>query len=235
MPRINIALVLSGLMASSLLAGCSTSNVNPNLPQGSAAYDTIPATIPVPTAYSIRPKDILTLRVFGEPDLSQDDLRVDDVGVIQVPLVGPLLAKGRSSDEISHQIRDSLAKRYLVDPKVSLSVKEAAPSYVSVEGEVEKPGVYQMQGRTTLLAALAQAESPTLTAKLDEVVIFRTIDDKPMAARFNLKDIRVGNSPDPMIVDGDVVMVGFSRSKGLWQDVLKTAPFFNAFAVLSTR
>ncbi|MEZ0135671.1 MULTISPECIES: polysaccharide biosynthesis/export family protein [Novosphingobium] len=186
-------------------------------------------------AYPIRPKDILTLRVFGEPDLSQEELRVDDVGVIQVPLVGPLKAEGRSADEISGEITSRLRNRYLVDPQVSVSVKTAAPSYVSVEGEVEKPGVYEMQGRTTLLAALAKAESPTITAKLDEVVVFRTIDEKPMAARFNLKDIRVGLSPDPMILDGDVVMVGFSRSKGLWQDFLKTMPIFNVFAIVATR
>lgn len=234
MPRTKIAIALA-LMASSALAGCSTTSSNPNLPQGPAAYDVIPATVPVPVAYPIRPKDILTLRVFGEPDLSQEELRVDDVGVIQVPLVGPLKAEGRSADEISGEITSRLSNRYLVDPQVSVSVKTAAPSYVSVEGEVEKPGVYEMQGRTTLLAALAKAESPTITAKLDEVVVFRTIDEKPMAARFNLKDIRVGLSPDPMILDGDVVMVGFSRSKGLWQDFLKTMPIFNVFAIVATR
>ena len=228
-------IVRGSLLASLALTGCSTTSANPNLPQGTAAYDVIPATVPIPEIYPIRSRDILTLRVFGEPELSQDDIRVDDAGDIQVPLVGSLKAKGKSVGEVSNEIRDRLASRYLVTPQVSLALKTAAPSYVSVEGEVEKPGVYEIQGRTTLLAALAQAESPTLTAKLDEVVVFRTIDEKPMVARFNLKEIRVGVAPDPMILDGDVVMVGFSRSKGLWQDILKTAPFFNAFAVLTTR
>ena len=138
-------------------------------------------------------------------------------------------------DELSADIASRLATRYLKNPQVAVSVKEPAPSYISVEGEVEKPGVYEIDGRTTLLAALARAESPTTTAKLNEIVVFRTINDQRMVARFNLKEIRVGLTPDPMILDGDVVMVGYSRSKGVWQDILKMAPIFNAFAVVATR
>lgn len=230
-----MALMLSSIAAGSTLTGCASTASNPNLPQGAAAYEVIPQTVPVPTAYPVRPKDKLTLRVFNEPDISQDELRVDDVGMIQVPLIGSVKAEGRSVDELSSDIASRLGRRYLKDPRVAVSVKQAAPSYVSVEGEVKKPGVYEIDGRTTLLAALARAESPTITAKLNEIVVFRTIKDQRMVARFNLKEIRVGLTPDPMILDGDVVMVGYSRSKGLWQDILKTTPIFNAFALVATR
>ena len=235
MPKNKIALMLGGLLISCAIAGCSTTASNPDLAQGLAAYGVIPASIPVPIAYPIRPRDTLTLRVFEEPELSQDGLRVDDAGIIQVPLIGPVKAVGRSVDDVSAEITTKLGQKYLVEPQVALSVKVAAPSYVSVEGEVGKPGVYEIDKRTTLLGALARAESPSLTAKLDEIVVFRTIDEKRMVARFNLKDIRVGLSPDPMILDGDVVMVGFSGSKAFWQNIIKTAPFFNAFALIATR
>ncbi len=235
MQKFKIVLMLGSALAGSALTGCASTTTNPNLPQGSAAYQVIPPTVPVPTVYPLRPKDTLTLRVFGEPDISQDELRVDDAGLIQVPLVGSVKAKGRDTAEVSAEIASRLGSRYIKNPQVTVSVKATAPSYVSVEGEVEKPGVYEIDGRTTLLAALARAESPTLTAKLNEIVVFRTIDDQSMAARFDLKEIRLGRTPDPMILDGDVVMVGYSRSKGLWQDILKTAPIFNAFAVVATR
>lgn len=235
MQKFKIALMLGGIVSGSALTGCASTTNNPELPQGPAAYQVIPPTVPVPTAYPVRPKDKLTLRVFNEPDISQDELRVDDVGMIQVPLIGSVQAQGRSVDELSADIASRLSTRYLKNPQVAVSVKEAAPSYVSVEGEVEKPGVYEIEGRTTLLAALARAESPTSTAKLNEIVVFRMINDQRMVARFNLKEIRVGLTPDPMILDGDVVMVGYSRSKGIWQDVLKMAPIFNAFAVVATR
>lgn len=235
MQKFKIALMLGGIASGSALTGCASTTSNPELPQGPAAYEVIPPTVPVPTAYPVRPKDKLTLRVFNEPDISQDELRVDDVGMIQVPLIGSVQAQGRGVDELSADIASRLATRYLKNPQVAVSVKEPAPSYISVEGEVEKPGVYEIDGRTTLLAALARAESPTTTAKLNEIVVFRTINDQRMVARFNLKEIRVGLTPDPMILDGDVVMVGYSRSKGVWQDILKMAPIFNAFAVVATR
>ena len=228
-------LVVGTCLAAGALGGCTATTPNPNLPTGAAAYEVIPASIPVPTTYPIRPKDILTLRVFGEPDISADEMRVDDAGKIQVPLIGTVDAATRSADEVGKEIAQRLGAKYLINPQVALSVAEAAPSYVSVEGEVEKPGVYEINGRSSLLSALARAESPSSTAKLDEVVVFRTIDDQRMVARFNLKDIRTGVSPDPMILDGDVVMVGFSRGKGLWQDILRTAPFFNAFVLFATR
>lgn len=235
MQKFKFALMFGSIVAGSALTGCAGTAHNPDLPLGKDAYSVIPATVPVPTIYPIRSKDKLTLRVFGEPDVSQDDLRVDEVGLIQVPLIGSVKAVGRSVDDLSSEIAVQLGNRYLRNPQVSVSVKEAAPSFVSVEGEVKKPGVYEVDARTTLLGALARAESPTATAKLDEIVVFRTINDQRMVARFDLKQIRVGLSPDPMILDGDVIMVGFSRSKGLWQDILKTTPVFNAFALLATR
>jgi len=126
-----------------------------------------------------------------------------------------------------------LGRKYLKNPQVAISVDEAAPRFVSVEGEVKVPGVYELTSNTTLLGALARAQSPLVTAKLDQVVIFRTINGQRMAARFDLKDIRGGVSPDPIVMDGDVVVVGFSKIKGLWQDFLRTAPIFNAFAVFA--
>ncbi|PNU04355.1 hypothetical protein A8V01_20880 [Novosphingobium guangzhouense] len=218
-----------------MLCGCSTTTYNPDLPTGAAAYDTIPAIVPAPTTYAIRAKDVLTLRVFGEPEVSQDELRVDDAGLIQVPLIGTVKAAGRDAQEIGSEITGKLAQSYLRNPQVAVSVKQATPSFVSVEGEVEKPGVYEIDGRSTLLSAIARAESPTASAKLTEVVVFRTIDQKSMVARFDLKRIRTGIDPDPMILDGDVVMVGYSTTRGFWQDLLKTAPLLNAFSLAATR
>ncbi|AXB80645.1 polysaccharide export protein (plasmid) [Novosphingobium sp. P6W] len=225
--------LLGAMLVSGVLAGCKTTTPNPDLPVGDAAYAIMPANTSPPTTYRIRPLDVLTVRVFGEPDISTDSLQVDQVGQIQVPLVGTLTAAGHSAPEVSREIAFLLGRRYLVDPQVAVSVKEVAPSYVSVEGEVKKPGVYEVNKDATLLSAIARAESPLATAKLNEIVVFRTINGQRLVARFNLKDIRTGISPDPAIMDGDVVMVGYSSMRGLLQDVLKAAPLFNAFAVLN--
>ncbi len=222
------------LLYGTILNGCtSTMTSNPDVPVGQAAYQTIPATVPAPTVYAISPKDVLQVRVLGEPDLSVEKARVDEAGFIQLPLAGQVKAAGRSAPEVTSEVATVLGRKYLKNPQVSISVDEAAPRFVSVEGEVKVPGVYEMTSNTTLLGALARAQSPLVTAKLDQVVIFRTINGQRMAARFDLKDIRGGVSPDPIVMDGDVVVVGFSQIKGLWQDFLRTAPIFNAFAVFA--
>lgn len=226
-------LLLGTLLSAVILSGCSTTTKNPNLPVGEAAYAIIPANVPPGVDYVIRPLDVLTIRVFGEPDISAENMRVDEVGKIQVPLIGAVAASGRSVGDVSRDVTQLLGARYLVDPQVVVSVKEVAPSYVSVEGEVKKPGVYEINKDATLLGAIARAESPLATAKLSEIIVFRTVKEQRMVARFNLKNIRTGIDPDPKILDGDVVMVGYSSTRGLMQDVLRAAPLFNAFAVLN--
>lgn len=226
-------LVLGAVLSSFALAGCTSTTENPDLPVGAAAYALVPATASRPSVYVIRPLDVLTIRVFGEADISTDAIQVDEVGQIQVPLIGTVTAAGRSVSELSHEIVSALRKNYLVDPKVAVAVKEVAPSFVSVEGEVKVPGVYEINKDATLLSSIARAQSPLPTAKLNEIVVFRTLDGQRMVARFNLKDIRTGVSPDPMIKDGDVIMVGYSSARGIWQDVLKAAPLFNVFAILN--
>jgi polysaccharide export outer membrane protein len=231
--NINKSMALAALLSSAVLAGCTTTTKNPDLPVGEAAYAVIPADVPAPENQIIRPLDVLTVRVFGEPEISAEELRVDEVGHIQLPLIGQVNAAGRSAADVSAEITSLLAAKYLVDPQVAVSVKEVAPRFASVEGEVTKPGVYEINVNATLLSTIARAESPTATAKLNEIIVFRTVQGRRMVARFNLKDIRTGISPDPAIVDGDVVMVGYSSTKGLMQDVLKAAPLLNIFAVLN--
>lgn len=205
------------------------------VPTGEVAYQLVPPADPnAPrTSYVIVPNDVLNLQVFQEPDLSNEKLQVDNVGNIQMPLIGEIPAAGRSTTELAADIAQRLSQKYIVNPQVVVSVSEAAARFVTVEGQVEKPGVYEIDRDYTLLSAIARAESPTNTANLDEVVVFRTVNGERAAARFDLKDIRAGLAPDPQILGGDVVVVGFSAVKGAWQDLLKAAPVFNAFIYLA--
>lgn len=218
---------VSVLCTSAALAGCSHTTPNPELPTGEAAYRIFPAEAPQPTTYLVRPLDELNVRVFNEPELSVETATVSEVGKIQVPLIGSIDVQGQSVTQISNEIAKRLGAKYLVDPQVTVSVKQLAPRYASIEGEVAKPGVYEINRDATLLSTIARAGSPTSTARLDEIVVFRTVDAARYVARFNIKDIRTGVAPDPKILDGDVVMVGFSARRGLLEDILKAAPLFN--------
>ncbi|MBT0668345.1 polysaccharide export protein [Novosphingobium profundi] len=219
-------------MTSVTLAGCTSTSIDPTLPQGQESYRSFPVNLPPPTAYTIRATDVLGIQVFGEPDLTLDKVRVDDAGFIQYPFLGQVKAEGMTPDELRGVLAKGLARNYLVNPQVTVSVQEAAQQLVSVEGEVEKPGVYEIDRNATLLSAIARAESTTNVAKLDEIVVFRNQGDQRLAARFNLKEIRGGKAPDPRLMNGDTIVVGSSGAKSLWQDVLRAAPIFNAFVVL---
>jgi polysaccharide export outer membrane protein len=218
------------LFVSTGLAACS-SQLTAGLPHSAAAYAIIPPMDQAvkPTDYLIEPGDMVHLAVFGEPDLTIDKLPVDDAGNIQVPLIGAVQVSGLSPAKASSLIASRLGTRFLRNPDVTLNVLEQAGQIVTVEGQVTKAGAYPVDHETTLLGAIALAQSPTRIAKLDQVVIFRTVNGQRLAARFDLSKIRVGRDPDPQILGGDVVVVGFSQAKSIYRDVLLAAPLFNVF------
>lgn len=219
------------LAVASLNLGACSSQLYGALPTGDAAYAVIPPIdkAVAPSSYKIAAGDIVSLSVFGEPDLSISKLPVDDAGFIQVPLAGPIQVATLTPAEASALIGAKLGSRFLRNPEVTLNVIEQAGQTVTVEGQVSKAGSYPVDGQTTLLGAIALAQSPTRIAKLDEVVVFRTINNQRMAARFDVSRIRAGRDPDPQILGGDVVVVGFSQSKSIYRDILTAAPLFNVF------
>lgn len=220
-------------MACFILGGCAGSRSS-GLPTGQAAYEMFPAEDPaaVQKPYVIAPNDQLALQVFQEPDLSNERLLVDDAGKVQMPLIGEVTAAGLTPSELSADIAKRLRERYIVDPQVVVSLVKVAPQFVTIEGQVTRPGVYEITRDYTLLSVVARAESPNKTARLDEIIVFRTADGKRLAARFDLNDIRSGRAPDPRMHNGDVVVVGYSASKGTWQNFLQAVPLLNIFYIL---
>lgn len=213
------------------LAGCADHVASP-LPAGAKAYEAIPVTARSEAeAQLLRVGDRLSIRVFGEPELTSDQYRIGAVGYLQMPLVGELIAAGQTPEALRSEIARRLAARYVREPQVSVAVAESARSRFAVEGQVEQPGVYEADASTTLLSALAQARSPNRTAKLDEVLVFRVVNGQRMGARFDLREIRAGRSADPQIIAGDTIVVGFSEAKGAFRDFLQAAPLISIFTL----
>lgn len=215
-----------------MLSGCISRP--PSLPVGSDAYAVIapPSADARPDDYAIGPLDTLQVTVFQEPDLSFEKIQVDAAGNLSFPLIGTVHAQGKTASTLGAEIADALGQKYLVNPQVTVLVSSSISQRFTVEGQVTQPGVYEVTGTTTLLEALARAQSPTRTAKLNEIIVFRTVGGQRMGAVFDLKQIRRGDAPDPQILGGDVIVVGYSQLQGAWQDILRAAPlaaFANAF------
>ena len=224
---------LAVLICAVALAGCQPS-LKSELPQGPAAYDSIGGVAAAaPAAYLLRSGDKVAVNIFQEEDLSQEAVQIDEAGMISLPLIGELQAAGLSTPQLSRAIEAAYGARFLRDPQANVVLLDARPRIVSVEGQVTRPGVYEIERGYTLLTAMALAGSPSDQAKLDEVLVFRTVDGQRLGGRFDLTEIRAGRMPDPQLVPGDVVVVGFSSLRGIYRDILQLAPLVGTFAVLA--
>ncbi len=217
-----------------MLGGCGGLHPVVSMPKGNEAYTVIPAGTPgeLATPYVITPHDVLGIEVFGEPDFSREQLGVDNTGNIQLPFIGKLTAAGQTADELGSVIADRLRTRYIVNPQVIVSIVRQAPRLVTIEGQITAPGVYEIDDNSTLLSVIARAKSPSKTARLNEIVIFRTLGNERLAARFNLNDIRSGRAPDPKLVGRDVIIVAESGPKAAYRDFLEALPLINFFYFL---
>ena len=221
------------LICAVALTACQPS-LKSELPQGPAAYDSIGgAAATAPTTYLLRPGDKVAVNIFQEEELSQAAVQIDEAGMISLPLIGQLQAAGLSTPQLARAIETAYGTRYLRDPQANVVLLEARPRTVSVEGQVTRPGVYETEPGYTLLSAMALAGSPSDQAKLDEVLVFRTVDGQRLGGRFDLTEIRAGRMPDPQLLPGDVIVVGFSSLRGLYKDILQLAPLVGTFAVLA--
>ena len=75
--------------------------------------------------YLLGPGDVLDVRVWEEEDLS-GAFTVGEAGNLEVPLVGSLLVLGRTVDSVSMELQQRLAKDFLVEPQVAISIKTYA-------------------------------------------------------------------------------------------------------------
>ena len=191
---------------------------------------TVQAVAAPSTEYRIGVGDKLDVRVFQVADLSFEELVVDTSGNINLPLIGAVRGAGRTAGEMSTDIAERLAARYLRDPQVTVTVKEAANQKITVDGAVTKPGVYEMRGSTSLLQAVAMAEGPTRVADLTKVAVFRSIDGRRSVAVFDLSAIRQGRASDPQVLGDDVIVVDTSQLSSALREALGAIPALSAFA-----
>ena len=238
--RAGLVRLAARCLAAALLTGCASSS---NLQAGTTrtvasstdalgAPDTMSASGEYTggSEYRIGAQDLIEVSVFQVEDLNRT-VRVNSNGQISLPLIGNVQAGGRTVEELEAQIAGLLTESYLQAPQVTVFVKEFTSQRVTLEGAINKPGIYPLSGRTTLLQAIAQAEGVTDLANLDGVVVFRTIDQQKMAAVFSLRQIRSGEAVDPQIYGDDVVVVDTSAAKSGLRRLLQAVPIFNVFGV----
>lgn len=229
MRRLGIAFVLAGA-----LAGCARNPpLEPN--QGLVVVEQS-TTLPPPNRNDltaadrpalIGPLDTIQVDVFNVPELSRE-MQVDASGGISMPLIGTIDARGKTAGELSRDIETSLRGRYVRNPQVTINIRSSVSQVVTVDGQVVEPGLYPVTNQMTLMRAVASARGLTEFARVEEIVILRTVAGQRMAGLYSIAAIRRGAYEDPPIYANDVIVVGDSPQRRLFRDVISLSPLLAA-------
>jgi polysaccharide export outer membrane protein len=146
--------------------------------------------LPPPSVPALVAGDILSVHVYQQADLTLE-VRVPPAGTFTYPLIGPVEAAGRTTASVEKDIRDRLAKDFLHNPSVTVTVKEYAKRLVYVLGGVQKPGGYEMSPRhgMTILQLVATAEGFTDRAYKEYAQVVRHRDREREVIRISLVDV----------------------------------------------
>ena len=174
------------------------------------------------TDYLVGAQDVLTILVFGEPELA-GKYTVEQDGTFTFPQIGRIKAGGITLRALEQELKKQLADGYLKNPQVAVSIETYRSQRILLMGEVRSPGEYQLAGETTLLAALARAGSTTPVAGHEVLVVRapRRTGGSGAAAehgesevlRIDIGELQAGNlALNVQLQDGDTVNVPKAQS-----------------------
>jgi protein involved in polysaccharide export with SLBB domain len=164
-----------------------------------------------PSRYRFQQMDVLSISVHGHPDLSAKT-RLTSEGYISFPLVGKVSAKGLTIRELEEKLEKLLEEKYLVNAQVLIFIEEYHPRQVSLVGEVNKPGKYNMpeEKDMPLLEAVALAEGFTKDANIRNIKIMRVENGAQVVIKTDAKKIMFNGQKDVVLKADDVIVVSES-------------------------
>lgn len=158
--------------------------------------------------YQLGPGDVVRITVYDHPDLTAD-ARISEAGSIQLPLLGDVVLRGRTTAEAADQLATQLDHGgFVKQPQVTIMVVQYRSQQISVLGYVSKPGKYPIEQASTVIDLLALAGGVTPIAG-DTAILIRDGDAKhprreiDLAALFDKADA----SQNPEVTNGDVIYV----------------------------
>jgi len=191
--------------------------------------------------YIMCPGDQLDIIVMGVPEMStgytssgtttltpttpQNKYIVRPDGKVSFQLIGEVDTTGLTVSQFTKVLQERLAK-YIINPKVSVNIVQLGTTRVYVFGEVNKPGLYELQKSHNLLDAIGIANGFTKDAAKKNVFLIRR-DEKNKPIKLNLNNLlKKGDvSQNYVLGEGDVV---YLTSNGRIDFARDIAPIFSA-------
>lgn len=106
--------------------------------------------------YIVGEGDILVIRVYDNDELNTT-VRVGGDGIISMPLLGQIKVSGMDVSSIASHIEGLLADGYLLSPQVNVFVEDYRSKKVTILGQINQPGLYELQGSISLLELISKA------------------------------------------------------------------------------
>ena len=157
-------------------------------------------------AYRIGPSDLLAIKVFQAKELS-GEVRIDQSGEITLPLLGNVRLSGLTPAQAEKRLATLLGANLLQNPQVSIFVKQYTNQRITIEGEVNKQGVFPLKGQITILQAIALAGGLRQQAKTDSIALFRKESKGNRIYYIDIGLIREGRVEDPFVKNDDRIVV----------------------------
>jgi polysaccharide biosynthesis/export protein VpsN len=146
--------------------------------------------------YKLGSGDLVSIRVLGEEDLKREKIRLSDAGTVSFPILGEIRVRGMTVGALEEHITAGLKGRYLLDPKVNVTIEEYRSFFVN--GMVEKPGGYPFVPGLTVRKAISIAGGYKERAAREKVTIIRDDDPSQVPKRVDLNSA---------VFPGDIVTI----------------------------
>ena len=146
--------------------------------------------------YTLNAGDSVRIHVYGEEDLSFDQLLIGQNGRISYPFLGELTVAGKTASQLQAELTGGLMPDYLIDPRISVSVIKYRPFFVN--GEVRSPGGVDFQPGLTLRKAVSLAGGFTERANKKQALVISDSDPERREQEVGL---------DYKVQPGDIITV----------------------------
>lgn len=204
---------VDGAAALPVAPGASTVPEAPVIPDVGAAksVSVIPNNaieINTLTNYQLAPGDSLTISVWKEEGLQEQQYLISPDGTIIFPLVGTVLATGKTITELKDQLAAKLSD-FISDPSVTVKLQNNQGNSFFVIGKVNKPGQVFSGRKIDVLQALSLAGGLTIFADSDSISVIRRVGNETKVFPFDYDDVIKGEDlqQNIMLEPGDTVTV----------------------------
>jgi len=159
---------------------------------------------------TLGPQDTFEVRVFRHDNMS-GTYAVSEEGTINFPEIGVVEVTGKTPAQVEQEIQQRLADGYLVNPSVSILVKEYKSKTISVLGQVRKPTTIPYAAGMSIVDAISQAGGFTPMARKNAVKVTRAVskasDAKSESFTVPVESIASGKARAFFLRPGDTIFV----------------------------